>query len=214
MPQKAPQRPQNPLRMGWTMPDGYPPAILGVDPGFKNVGWGAIGRQGGRLVPVGFGVIRTEKSSAKREVRAADDNLRRAREIAHGLFLLMSAIRGGGDLWTPKVFCVESMSFPRNASSAAKVAMTWGVLATISEMLKMPLIQASPQEVRRALLGFVGKKASKEEVRDAVLKKLPALVEHPGWKELPSSLHEHVYDSFAVALACQDSEVVRMLWSL
>lgn len=190
-------------------------AILGVDPGFSNVGWCVIGYQDTHMIPLTFGVIRTEKSNAKREVRAADDNLRRAREIADAVMKLYLGYRDpSGVEWKPKCVCAEAMSFPRNASAAAKVAMTWGVFATCSTVLQTPIVQATPQEVRRSLLGFIGKKASKDEVRDAVLKRFPSLKDHEAWTSIPSSLHEHVYDSFAAALACQDSEVVRMLRSM
>lgn len=190
-------------------------AVLGLDPGFKNVGWCVIGYDNTHMVPVAFGVVRTEKSETKREVRAADDNLRRTREIVKALMAVFAGVRSpSGDLWVPKCLCAEAMSFPRNASAAAKVAMTWGVIASLSELLRMPIVQATPQEVRRSLLGFIGKKASKEEVQEAVLKKLPTLKDHPSWEAIPGSLHEHVYDSFAAALACQDSEVVRMLWMM
>jgi crossover junction endodeoxyribonuclease RuvC len=176
------------------------PCVLGVDPGFASLGYALLrlGTQTETLVAAG--VVRTQASDKKRKVLAADDNARRCREIARDLVALF-------DEHTPLVICAESMSFPRNAATAAKMAMTWGALITIGHTRGAPIVQASPQEVKLALTRT--KSASKEQVAAAVSKRYrnaPKLI-----NVLPSTLHEHAYDAVASAVACLDSDAVRFL---
>lgn len=177
--------------------------VLGVDPGFASLGYAIlrIGSQGEALDAAG--VIRTSASDKKRKILATDDNARRCREIARDLGNLF-------DQWQPSVVCAESMSFPRNAATAAKMAMTWGVLIAYSHARACPIIQASPQEVKLALTRT--KTASKDDVAKAVrarYKNVGKLL-----KELPESLHEHANDAVASAVACLESDAVRFLRGL
>lgn len=64
---------------------------------------------------------------------------------------------------SPGAICAESMSFPRFASAAAKMAMAWGGLVTT--WYAPPICQASPQEIKRALCGRAD--ASKLDVEQA-----------------------------------------------
>ena len=70
---------------------------------------------GEKLQPMKMGVIRTEKSSAKRQVRASEDNLDRAKEIAEEIQKLVKD-------YNIQLICAETMSYPRNSSAAAKMA--------------------------------------------------------------------------------------------
>lgn len=170
--------------------------VLGVDPGFASMGFAAVA-----VDPVGdlanaVWVVRTEKSTKKGNVRASEDNVRRAMELS---FRLEEAVAN----WAPLAVAAETMSWPRNAGAAAKVALAWGVLCSVAKRHGLPLVQASPQQVKLAICG--SKTASKEEVIAAVRKRWPEL-------ELPKqvTLQEHAADAAAVVVACLDSEVLRM----
>ena len=81
------------------------------------------------------------------------------------------------------------MSFPRNASTAGKMSICWGVLAAIAEARGLPIVQASPQALKRAVTG--SSSASKDEVEFALLKRFGNETE-----ELfsgPDGLREHVF---------------------
>ena len=168
---------------------------LGIDPGFASFGWAAVRIDERRIEALG--VIRTAKSPKKQSVFAADDNLRRAREIADRLY-------GVINLWKPAVICAEAMSFPRSASNAAKMAMGWGIVAT----LDLPLVQASPQAIKKAVCGMGS--ASKAEVIAAVMGWCaPGNAPDIGKLPVPRSQHEHCFDAAAAVIACADSDVVR-----
>lgn len=171
--------------------------ILGVDPGFANLGYSVcqIDRSG-KLTLQALGVIRTTKSSKKTRTLASEDNIRRAREIAHDLMEIVGR-------WQPKVICAEAMSFPRNSGAAAKVAMAWGIVAAILAKEALPLVQPSPQAVKKAVCGKAS--ASKEEVQRAMERahRLPRFL-----SGIPKGLHEHPIDSLAVIHASLESDVI------
>lgn len=171
--------------------------LLGVDPGFAVMGFAAV-----ELHPdkhrdkLTCWVVRTEPSHRKRNVRASEDNVRRTREIA-------KAVSKAIYEHEPLVLCVETMSWPRNAGSVAKIALAWGALCAVAERHGIAIVQASPQEVKKAVTG--SKTASKAEVIQAIEARWPDVV----WPE-QATLVEHAADAAAVVLATLDSDVVRL----
>lgn len=181
-----------------------PVLVLGIDPGFANVGWALVELDGAaaKETVVGMGLIETEKSSAKQNVLASNDNFRRAREISRALRQVTSV--------RPHVLCAESMSFPRNASSAAKTAMTWGVVADFCEVEEIPLLMASPKELKRAVCADAS--ASKEKIQEALRERFGARpVELLKAAGVPPSSQEHPYDALAAVVACLHSETLSLL---
>jgi len=173
--------------------------VLGIDPGFASVGYAVVVLTPTKELVAEVGLLRTEPSAKKRKVLVADDNFRRSQEIARDLRHLVRDHQ-------IQLICAESMSFPRNASSAAKVALCWGVLASLSHQLGLALLQASPQEVKKRVCGK--RDASKEEVQEALTLRFPDLPEKLG--SVPASLREHPYDALASVLPCLDSETVKL----
>lgn len=200
------------------------PIILGIDPGFASLGYAVL-----NLTPEGpevasLGVVRTKKSDKKQRVLAADDNIRRLRELYRPIDSLVrdgilpgQPARGRGKqvVFGPptnvKLLCAEKMSFPRNASAAAKMAMSWGLIVASLERWGLPLLQASPQDIKRRVTGDAS--ASKEDVQNALKKRfgrgLARMV-----SSLPEGEHEHAFDALASAVACLDSEEGRIVTSM
>jgi len=171
--------------------------IIGVDPGFACLGLARVALLpgGGERVEC-LEVIRTEASARKREIRATDDNLRRAGELAAAL-----------DGWIgPDVvaICSESQSWPRNAATTAKVGMCWGVIAAVAHRHGLPVLQASPQEIKRAVAGR--KTASKGEIMVALECRYDDLPPWPAQK----GLVEHAADALAAVVACLDHPMFLM----
>ncbi|MCC6811727.1 MAG: crossover junction endodeoxyribonuclease RuvC [Deltaproteobacteria bacterium] len=175
--------------------------LLGLDPGFAAIGWAVVETDpdaGDRLVAAG--VVRTKKAKPKQSVSASIDNFRRAQEIGRALGALALDHR-------VDVVCAEAMSFPRSSSVAAKMAMCWGVLAQLCQVLRVRVVQASPQEIKRALTGRTN--ATKDDVGAAVSLRFPDCVGIVG--PLPRGLDEHAYDAVGAAVACMQRGEVRAL---
>lgn len=171
--------------------------VLGLDPGFASVGWAVVDLFESPQIHA-LGVLRTKQSNRKQAVLAAADNFRRARELGQALGNLVLEQR-------IDVVAAEAMSFPRSSSVAAKMAMCWGVLARICEEFDLPLVQASPQQIKRALTGNAS--ASKDDVQASLAIRFPNAIGLVGG--LPKGLHEHAFDAAGAAVACLTSDVIR-----
>ena len=153
-----------------------------------------------------MGLVRTEKTQTKqRNIRASDDNFARARIIARE-FLEFA-------VYEVDAVCFEAMSHVRSSSSMAKIGMAYGMIAVLVELLQVPVLSATPQEVRK-VLGATSK--------DDVARKMFSKYRHHGDSRLAiqsflskyqkqTSNHSHAWDSVAVLEAVSDSEVVRAL---
>jgi crossover junction endodeoxyribonuclease RuvC len=167
---------------------------LGIDPGFASLGFAAVELSAVVRVPRCW-VERTEPSAKKRDVRQSEDLVRRCRELTVALERTIAE-------WHPAVACAETMSWPRDMKAATRVALAWGVIAAVLERHGIALVQASPQEVKKAMCG--SKSASKEDVQLAVEERVEAVT----WPT-QKTLVEHAADAVAVVLTCADSDVVR-----
>lgn len=172
---------------------------IGIDPGFANTGVVVastgttctvyVGDQEHRHESVYFEsarVIRTKKEAGS----ASEDNVRRATEIYHALSTICRVSEGD-------VMYVEAMSFPRNASTAAKMAMCWGVIASVSQEESIPVHQLGPKTIRNLVARK--KKATEAETHRVLLEEYPELA------RLIASFNQadrcHVLDAAAAIVA-------------
>ena len=169
--------------------------ILGIDPGLANLGLADFQIHALDDVYIDLVHIVTEKSDKKRKVRASDDNLRRISELYNGVAALVHP--------ETIAICAESQSWPRNSGACAKVGMAWGVIGSIAQMHRIPVLQSSPQEIKRKIAG--AKNASKADVRKALNKLYPSI----RW---PSTVKgkEDTGDALAAVVACLDDQVIQM----
>lgn len=170
--------------------------ILGIDPGFAKLGWCLAEYDGNAPSVLHMGVLETTKDT--RKVLACVDNVRRAQEIRDGLMSLTALY--------VDVFCAEAMSFPRNASSAAKVAMAWGVIASVAQDIHVPIVQVSPQQIKVATTGSL--KASKVRVGQELCRMCPEIVSM--LEPLAVNKREHPIDALGAIVAALGSEVIKM----
>jgi crossover junction endodeoxyribonuclease RuvC len=179
--------------------------VLGIDPGFAALGWSVVEFDTlERFRFLEFDVITTEKSARKVGVRAVEDNFERTQTIVHGLAYAIKRYR-------PSLFAAETMSFPRSSSVAAKMAMSWGVIATLAWENFVPVVQTTPQAIKLSVCK--DKKATKEQVEDAVRVLFENSAERLDLctKRIKSRLHEHVFDSLAAVMAARNSELMKVL---
>lgn len=163
--------------------------VLGIDPAaLATLSLAPVNVTPGAGRVVRSWVVRTEKRSRKLAVRASGDNVRRARHLAQELEVALAC---------------EAQSWPRNAGASAKVALASGVVCGLAELHGLPLVQASPQDVKRAVCGV--KTASKDDVIGAIERRFPD-VEWPK----PNSVIEHTADAVASVVACLDAEARRL----
>jgi crossover junction endodeoxyribonuclease RuvC len=190
------------------------PVVLGLDPGFASIGFAKIRLRSTGEEVISMGVIRTTKWKAKskkkglkppkqRKPSASEDNLRRAQEIAARL---IEFLNGASEV---QVICVEAMSFPRNSSAAAKMAMCWGVIAALAQSLGIPVLQVTPKALKKSVCGK--EDAEKIEVQSALDGRYGVSVLQERVKQVPRSLWEHPYDALGAAVACLETDPIKSL---
>lgn len=185
--------------------------VLGMDPGFASFGFGVVQLlpEGERIVRVD--VIRTQKSAKKLNVKAADDNFRRGQAISA---ILHDVVKE----YQPVALAAESASWPRNASSSAKLALSWGILIDLCHVYHLPMAQASPQEIKKVLCKK--KSATKEDIRQALEALYPHQfdafkTEFPAKNPpKPHGQWEHGFDAVGAVVACLSTDVIRMARSM
>jgi crossover junction endodeoxyribonuclease RuvC len=179
--------------------------ILGLDPGFANLGWCvAIFEPVVRLSVTDMGCIETKKDP--RKVLVSVDNVKRAQLITRKLKWLIWEL--ADDEWVRQVdaIAIEAMSFPRNASSASKMSMTWGIISALSALWDIPVIQASPQDIKEAVTG--SRKASKALMETTLSERYPEVSKL--LEGTPAGRREHPYDALGAIVASLGSEVMKM----
>jgi Holliday junction resolvasome RuvABC endonuclease subunit len=178
--------------------------VTGWDLGLATCGWSDVVLLGDREEVRDLGVFLTQKSSKKQNVHSSNDDLRRAEELAEKMADHVERVR-------PFAMVVEGKSLPRNASSSCKIGMAWGAFAATVRRFRLPVVQASPQQVRKAL--DLPRNASKDDVKAKVLGSpnlIPEQVLERFCSRIPDRFREHPLDATAVVLACRESEILRL----
>jgi len=178
------------------------PIVLGVDPGLASFGYAIV-----ELEPNGgaelrtLGVLHTSKTDAKRKVLASDDSLRRARELDEALWAVINALAS-----RPVVICAESMSFPRSASVAAKMGISWGLIAAFANDVGCPVAQCSPQQMKKILCG--ASNASKVDVQQALDRRFFPSGSGSLFAGVKKTDREHCADALGAVIACEQHEAM------
>lgn len=175
--------------------------VLGLDPGFRRFGWAVMRVDGAGEELLALGVWRTDKSDAKRNVRKASDDHRRGQELGRELLATLERRK-------PDAVTAEAISFVRSSSVMAQIGRAWGMLDLACVQRSLPLLEVSPQDLKRAVTGRAD--ASKLEVQAALDARFGGRV-----AELLAGIrakgdHEHPVDAAGSIVACLDTDVIRM----
>ena len=175
--------------------------VIGADRGFSAFGYALFELLDTSERVVRVGVIETKKATKKANVLASSDNHRRTGELHRAMDVVLSSYG--------RVFAAaaESTSLPRNAGASYKIGRADGVYAVALITRNIPLAEASPQAVKKALCGKAS--ASKQEVQKALEKLYPGQFDE--FKaEYAKGKWEHGFDAAAAVVACLNSQVFLM----
>lgn len=111
--------------------------ILGIDPGTAALGYGILERTGSRLRAVDWGVLSTPPSIS----------------LPERLLALHAHVAELVELHGPTVVGVERLFFSRNAQTAFGVGQARGVVLLAAAQHGLPVHEATPSEVKRAIAG-------------------------------------------------------------
>jgi len=129
--------------------------ILGIDPGLRNMGWGVIEADSGRVRHVANGVIKTT---------AKADLAQRLVELFDGLGAVISRYR-------PEQAAIEQTFVNKDGAGTLKLGQARGVALLVPARAGLALGEYAPNTVKKCVVG-VGH-ADKEQVAYMVALQLP-----------------------------------------
>ena len=147
--------------------------ILGIDPGYAIVGYGAIEHSRGKSKMIGYGAITTQPGP---------DISLRLREIYQDMCKLLDTIR-------PDAVAVEELFFTNNVTTGIAVAEARGVILLACAQRGLIPAEYTPMQVKQGVVGYG--KAEKKQVMEMTRSLL-------GLKALPQP--DDAADALAVAL--------------
>lgn len=122
--------------------------ILGIDPGYAIVGWGAVNYEHNRFQVLGYGSITT---------RSHTDFNARLCEIYDGMKELFS-------LYPAQHMAIEKLFFNTNTTTAIGVAEARGVVLLAAEQAKAKVFEYTPLQVKQSVTGYG--RAEKKQVME------------------------------------------------
>ena len=122
--------------------------ILGIDPGFAIVGYGALESIRGKCSVLTYGAITTP---------AHTDMEKRLSEIFHDLNKLLDMLR-------PDAVAIEELFFNTNTTTAINVAQARGVILLACAERGIPVSEYTPLQVKQAVVGYG--RAEKKQVME------------------------------------------------
>jgi crossover junction endodeoxyribonuclease RuvC len=147
--------------------------VLGIDPGYAIVGYGAIEHSRGKSKMIGYGAITTQPGP---------DISLRLREIYQDMCKLLDTIR-------PDAVAVEELCFTNNVTTGIAVAEARGVILLACAQRGLIPAEYTPMQVKQGVVGYG--KAEKKQVMEMTRSLL-------GLKALPKP--DDAADALAVAL--------------
>ena len=112
--------------------------ILGIDPGYAIVGFGAVVYENNRFTVLGYGAITT---------RAHTEFTSRLEEIYDGMNELITKFR-------PDCISVEKLYFKTNTTTAIAVAESRGCILLAAKKGLVPVFEYTPLQVKSSVTGY------------------------------------------------------------
>lgn len=108
--------------------------ILGIDPGYAILGYGAVEAERGKIRVIDYGVVETTPKMTFPE---------RLERLYAGTKLLLERYR-------PDHVAFEELFFYRNTTTALQVAAARGVAITAAQQAGLPLYEYTPMQIKQS----------------------------------------------------------------
>ena len=152
--------------------------ILGIDPGYAIVGYGALRYEAGRFRVLDYGAVRTDAGQ----------------DFCDRLLFIHTQTAALIDRWRPGALGVEQLFFNTNSTTAIGVAEARGCILLSAAQAGVAVCEYTPLQVKQAVTGYG--KADKLQMQEMVRLLL-------GLKEIPKP--DDTADALAVAICCAHS---------
>ncbi len=112
--------------------------VLGIDPGYATVGFGAVAYEKGKFTPLEYGAVKTDPGLSFQA---------RLFEIHRDILSLIDHIK-------PDAVAVEELFFNTNVKTAIEVGHARGVIVLAITEKGIPFFEYTPLEVKQAVVGY------------------------------------------------------------
>jgi len=174
--------------------------VVAFDPSFVCWGW-VVFEVGKKDKVLAAGAVQTKPNSkAKRQVRKADDDDRRAQELID--FLNVQVI---GSHNPKAMYCEAITGGSRSSRAAFGLGIAKGIVNfLVNAQSEIPMEYYHPHEIREVVLGKV--EGSKKAVQDIALQEFPDLEKHftlTKFGKVDQKVREAICDAAAVFLTAR-----------
>lgn len=122
--------------------------VMGIDPGYAIVGWGAISYNANAYKTLGFGAVTTDSDM---------EFNKRLQVIYDQVYSLLERCK-------PDAMSIERLYFTTNQKTAIMVAEARGVILLAAQKQNIPVFEYTPLQVKTAVTGYG--KAKKPQVME------------------------------------------------
>ncbi len=112
--------------------------ILGIDPGYATIGYGAVKYEKNEFYPLRFGAITTS---------AQEDFPARLEMIYDDMEQLLRLV-------PVEAIAVEKLYFSKNKTTGIAVAHARGVILLAAQKHKIPIFEYTPMQVKQSVVGY------------------------------------------------------------
>jgi len=130
--------------------DGKILRVIGIDPGTHVCGWGVVAREGARLVPLGYGVVRAPERAP----------------IERRLAVVAAGLREVVGRFAPTAAAIEEVFYGRDVRAAVRIGEGRGAALVVLAEAGVPVTGYANNVVKRAVTG--AGRAGKEGVHRMV----------------------------------------------
>lgn len=111
--------------------------VLGIDPGTIRTGWGVVRREGTRLLPVAYSVIRAPQKA----------------ELSARLKLIYDGLSNVVTEFAPDAVAVEDVFFAKHPNAALKLGHARGVALLVAAQAGLEVSAYPPALVKKTVVG-------------------------------------------------------------
>ncbi|MDO4730870.1 MAG: crossover junction endodeoxyribonuclease RuvC [Clostridia bacterium] len=122
--------------------------VLGIDPGYAIIGYGAVTCKNNRLFCSGYGALTTKANMNFND---------RLESIFDNMTLMINKCR-------PDALAIEKLYFNSNQKTAIQVAQARGVILLAAKKAKVSIFEYTPLQIKSAITGY-GRAEKKQVMR-------------------------------------------------
>lgn len=172
--------------------------IIGIDPGLAHFGYSVVNVKDVGEEIIAIGVFTTKPS---KDVPKTADLFIRSTNMSKKIEWLFSNYR-------PLAIGAERFSYPPQAQNAVKMAISWGIVGSISARMEIPVIMNSPQTIKKKICGR--NDASKQDIEDKIVEMYPnsSYAFKTFYRAYTRENREHAFDATAAAVVCLGDNII------